>query len=49
VTDSAAPSQAESSNAVLLNKNRSRLFLKYAGMFVVVVCTALILNGIFEI
>jgi methyl-accepting chemotaxis protein len=34
---------------VLLNKNRSRLFLKYAGMFVVVVCTALILNGIFEI
>jgi signal transduction histidine kinase len=28
---------------------RSRLFLKYAGLFVAVVCVALITNGIFEI
>jgi signal transduction histidine kinase len=30
-------------------KVRSRLFLKYAGLFVAVVCVALITNGIFEI
>jgi signal transduction histidine kinase len=30
-------------------KNRSRLFLKYAGLFVAVVCVALLVNGLFEI
>jgi len=30
-------------------KNRSRLFLKYAGLFVAVVCMALLVNGLFEI
>ena len=31
------------------HKGRSRLFLKYAGLFVAVVCVALVTNGIFEI
>ena len=30
-------------------KGRSRLFLKYAGLFVAVVCVALVTNGVFEI
>src|SRR4029077_4984882 len=30
-------------------KNRSRLFLKYAGLFVAVVSVALLVNGLFEI
>jgi len=30
-------------------KIRSRLFLKYAGLFVAVVCVALVTNGLFEI
>jgi signal transduction histidine kinase len=30
-------------------KNRSRLVLKYAGLFVAVVCMALLVNGLFEI
>ena len=30
-------------------KTRSRLFLKYAGLFVAVVCVALVTNGLFEI
>ncbi len=38
MTDQAAP-----------RKIRSRLFLKYAGLFVAVVCVALLINGIFEI
>ena len=31
------------------HKIRSRLFLKYAGLFVAVVCVALVTNGLFEI
>lgn len=41
--------QATASPAGTLRKIRSKLFLKYAGLFVAVVCIALITNGIFEI
>jgi signal transduction histidine kinase/HAMP domain-containing protein len=49
MTDHAAPFQADTSNATAPRKIRSRLFLKYAGLFVAVVCVALLTNGIFEI
>jgi GAF domain-containing protein/sensor histidine kinase YesM len=49
MTDHAAPLQAEASAAAVPRKVRSRLFLKYAGLFVAVVCLALVTNGVFEI
>jgi signal transduction histidine kinase len=49
MTDNAAPAQAEASDAAVPRKIRSRLFLKYAGLFVAVVCVALVTNGLFEI
>jgi signal transduction histidine kinase len=49
MTDRTAPLQAEASDAAVPQKTRSRLFLKYAGLFVAVVCVALLTNGIFEI
>jgi class 3 adenylate cyclase/HAMP domain-containing protein len=49
MTDRAVASHFEPSNAALPPKKRSRLFLKYAGLFVAVVCIALVSNGIFEI
>ena len=49
MTDRAAPAQTGTSNAAVPRKIRSRLFLKYAGLFVAVVCVALVTNGLFEI
>jgi signal transduction histidine kinase len=50
MTDSAASLQSEKGViASAPRKTRSRLFLKYAGLFVAVVCVALLANGIFEI
>jgi signal transduction histidine kinase len=46
MTDSAATAQADMPSR---RKIRSRLFLKYAGLFVAVVCVALVTNGLFEI
>jgi signal transduction histidine kinase len=46
MTDYAAPAQPD---APVQSKTRSRLFLKYTGLFVAVVCLALLVNGIFEI
>ncbi len=47
--DRTAPAQAEALAAAVPRKIRSRLFLKYAGLFVAVVCVALLTNGLFEI
>jgi len=49
MTDHAAPLQAGTSDTPAPRKIRSRLFLKYAGLFVAVVCVALVTNGLFEI
>ena len=49
MTDHAVPMPAGTPDAAVLRKTRSRLFLKYAGLFVAVVCVALLTNGIFEI
>ena len=49
MTDRAAVDQIEASGAAVPRKVRSRLFLKYAGLFVAVVCLALVTNGVFEI
>ena len=49
MTDRAAPIAAGTSDAAGPRKIRSRLFLKYAGLFVAVVCVALVSNGLFEI
>src|SRR5450830_841631 len=49
MTDHAAPLQAGTSDTPAPRKVRSRLFLKYAGLFVAVVCVALLTNGLFEI
>jgi signal transduction histidine kinase len=49
MTDHPAPVQAGSVGAAMPRKIRSRLFLKYAGLFVAVVCVALVTNGLFEI
>src|SRR5215470_10699454 len=46
MTDYAAPAQPA---APARSKTRSRLFLKYTGLFVAVVCLALVVNGVFEI
>src|SRR6476619_5958652 len=46
MTDNAATAQADMPSR---RKIRSRLFLKYAGLFVAVVCVALVTNGLFEI
>ncbi|MGB7780344.1 MAG: GAF domain-containing protein [Pseudolabrys sp.] len=46
MTDYVAPAQPD---ALAPRKIRSRLFLKYTGLFVAVVCLALLVNGIFEI
>src|SRR6476661_631457 len=46
MTDYAAPAQPD---APARSKIRSRLFLKYTGLFVAVVCLALLVNGVFEI
>jgi hypothetical protein len=45
MTDRPAPDQAEASDAARPRKIRSRLFLKYAGLFVGVVCVALVTNA----
>ena len=47
--ESYAPSEQKESRTGLFKKIRSYLFLKYAGLFVAVVCLALLTNGIFEI
>ena len=49
MTDRMAPAQAGAFGAAVPRKIRSRLFLKYAGLFVAVVCVALVTNGLFEI
>ena len=49
MTDRTAPIQAESPGVAMPRKVRSRLFLKYAGLFVAVVCLALLTNGLFEL
>jgi len=49
VTDRTAPIQVGSSDASVPRMIRSRLFLKYAALFVAVVCVALVTNGLFEI
>ena len=46
MTDRAAQVQA---GASARHKVRSRLFLKYAGLFVAVVCVALVVNGLLEV
>src|ERR1041385_5654218 len=48
MTDRVAAPHVEPPNAAP-PKKRSRLFLKYAGLFVAVVCMALVFNGMFEI
>ena len=49
MTDRPAAHQTGASDAAVPRKVRSRLFLKYAGLFVAVVCLALVTNGVFEI
>ena len=49
MTDRPGQNQADASDAAVSRKTRSRLFLKYAGLFVAVVCVALVTNGLFEI
>ena len=49
MTDRTAANQAAVSDAATPRKIRSRLFLKYAALFVTVVCVALVTNGVFEI
>ena len=49
MTDHTAPDQAETAAPAVPRKVRSRLFLKYAALFVAVVCVALVTNGVFEI
>ena len=49
MTDRTAPIEGETSDASVPRKLRSRLFLKYAALFVAVVCVALVTNGLFEI
>ena len=46
MTDHTATAQADLPTR---HKIRSRLFLKYAALFVAVVCVALVTNGLFEI
>ena len=49
MTDRTAAIESGTSDASAPRKTRSRLFLKYAGLFVAVVCVALLTNGVFEI
>jgi len=50
VTDKAASTPSDRRGvAPVLRRMRGRLFLKYAGLFVAVVCIALLTNGLFEI
>src|ERR1700688_3119473 len=49
MTERTAPIEGETSDASVPRKLRSRLFLKYAALFVAVVCVALVTNGLFEI
>ena len=50
MTDGAPSLQSDKTgNASVPGRIRSRLFLKYAGLFVAVVCVALVTNGLFEI
>jgi len=49
MTDHTASLQGVRADAEAPRKLRSQLFFKYAGLFVAVVCVALITNGIFEI
>jgi signal transduction histidine kinase len=44
MTDRAAPEQA-----AMRRETRSRLFFKYVGLFVAVVCVALLINGLLEV
>ncbi len=46
MTDRAAPDRADTSPR---RETRSRLFLKYVGLFVAVVCVALLINGLLEV
>ena len=46
MTDHTAPGQAEKSRR---RETRSRLFLKYVGLFVAVVCVALLIKGLLEV
>jgi signal transduction histidine kinase len=46
MTDHAAPDLADTSTR---RETRSRLFLKYVGLFVAVVCVALLINGLLEV
>ena len=49
MSDHTAPLQVGTAGTPMPRKIRSRLFLKYAGLFVAVVCMALVTNGLFEI
>jgi signal transduction histidine kinase len=49
MTDATAAAQVKSPDIAVPRKVRSRLFLKYAGLFVAVVCVALLTNGLFEL
>jgi signal transduction histidine kinase len=49
MNDHTAPIQAKSPGGTMPRKVRSRLFLKYAALFVAVVCLALLTNGLFEL
>ena len=46
MTDHATPDRADASPR---RETRSRLFLKYVGLFVAVVCVALLINGLLEV
>ena len=46
MTDHTAAAQADKSSR---RETRSRLFLKYVGLFVAVVCVALLINGLLEV
>ena len=46
MTDHAAPDLADTPTR---RETRSRLFLKYVGLFVAVVCVALVINGLLEV
>jgi signal transduction histidine kinase len=46
MTDHAAPDRADKSTP---RETRSRLFFKYVGLFVAVVCVALLINGVLEV
>lgn len=46
MTDHAAPDRVDTSPR---RETRSRLFLKYVGLFVAVVCVALVINGLLEV